>query len=658
MRKDNPGEKDLQRRPWSILSALLGALLLLAATGISALPGFAAQDTPLAMARVDIRDQQELERLAASGVSIYTQFYGTKGKMILLLAAEPTQLAELQRQGYETQVLDANARGAEYYLLHGTAEALQQARRSVKILLQVSQQAVMRASTEQVELVNALGIRSMPLHPYRLAAPAPNVQLAPAIPDAISPDPFVQEMIDQVSPTTLYQYVGDLSGEWATTIDGAPFTLLTRSTGASTYITKATRYIYEHFQAMGLPPSYHTYTISSGEKRNVIAEQPGTTQPERIFLLTAHLDSTSNTPDTLAPGADDNASGSAGVLAAADILRRYPFGCTLRYVLFTGEEQGLRGSQNYASYVYSLGENIAGVLNLDMISYNTTGSAPGIDLNTRAGDTEDLVIANLFNDVIDAYQINLNPEIRQLGTGLSDHASFWAYGYTAILAIEDFSDFDPYYHSTSDRLATLNMDYFTEFTKAAVGTFAHMGCLLEGSLQGDVRDAATGNPIPGAMVEARLDATRSWTASPQPDGSYQMPLLAGNYTVTASAPSHISGTAPANIQNAQATNLDFLLQPCAAVQQVHFTFDPIVPGIGQNITFYALVTGTPPFTYEWDFGDGNHGGGEIVNHAYMARGIYPVTLTISNACSPATADQSVAVDLERYFFPILLRSTP
>ena len=64
----------------------------------------------------------------------------------------------------------------------------------------------------------------------------------------------------------------------------------------------------------------------------------------------------------------------------------------------------------------------------------------------------------------------------------SDNKSFWDEGYPSILAIEDYigGDFTPYYHTVNDRLSTLNMAYFTEFTKAAIGTFAHMaGCLAE-----------------------------------------------------------------------------------------------------------------------------------------------------------------------------------
>ncbi len=54
----------------------------------------------------------------------------------------------------------------------------------------------------------------------------------------------------------------------------------------------------------------------------------------------------------------------------------------------------------------------------------------------------------------------------------SDHASFWQFGYNSILAIEDNSDFNPYYHGPGDTPAHTNLSYFTDFVKASIATFA------------------------------------------------------------------------------------------------------------------------------------------------------------------------------------------
>jgi len=275
-------------------------------------------------------------------------------------------------------------------------------------------------------------------------------------------------MIHQVSSTTAYNYVGNLSGAWSVTVNDNPYTIATRYSYAVTPIKKATRFVYEHFTGLGLNTYYDFYYLYGIELRNVVAEQPGVTDPGCIVLLIAHLDSTSNDPYNQAPGADDNASGSAGVLLAADILHQYQFECTIRYVLFTGEEQGYWGSKAYSDDVYAAGENV------DMLGYNSDPYEV-IELHTRPGNAGDLSIANLFKGVIQTYDLNLTTQILDDGLSFSDHSPFWSKGYSAILCIEDwYGDRTPDYHKTTDRLSTLDSSYLRDYIRAAVGTVAHL----------------------------------------------------------------------------------------------------------------------------------------------------------------------------------------
>jgi hypothetical protein len=198
-----------------------------------------------------------------------------------------------------------------------------------------------------------------------------------------------------------------------------------------------------------------------------------------------------------------------------------------------------------------------------MIAYSRTGSAPGIELHTRYSNETDLEIAGLFDAAVDAYQLNLIPSILRDNLSFSDHYPFWQNGYPGILAIEDWSDHTPFYHTTNDRLSTLNMDFYTEFAKAALATYAHMGCLLQGRLAGTVRDSANGMPVPGAVVTVQAEGDAPWVASTLADGSYQLPLYAGDYTVTISANGY-QETRPVETQilHDTTTTLDFdLLAP-------------------------------------------------------------------------------------------------
>ncbi len=296
---------------------------------------------------------------------------------------------------------------------------------------------------------------------------------------ALTPDPQVQGMLDQVQSSVLYGYVADLSGEQAAIIGGAPFTLSTRSTDAPAFINKATQYGYEQFGSMGLAVSYHSWDYDGSPRRNVVAEQTGT-DPNCLYLLTAHLDDLSPSETTLAPGADDNASGTTGVLVIADILSQYRFSCSLRYVLFTGEEQDLLGSEAYAQDAKARGDPILGVINLDMIAYNSPGSAATIEMDIRSGTrgTKDRLMSNMVVDVIQAYQLSLTPLVYASDDDGSDQYSFWTAGYPAILAIEDWDDHSPDYHEITDTVDTLNMTYFTEYVKAITGTLAHLGKVM------------------------------------------------------------------------------------------------------------------------------------------------------------------------------------
>lgn len=556
MNKRNHLSRFFTVRTTIILLSILVLSILSAASLVSAGPEKA--ESP-ALVRIEINGRSDIEKLAAAGLSIYAQLYTPQGKLYLLASVDALQAHELRRAGYSLRVLDPDSRDASYYLLYGLPTELSQVENYISLLDVEGRQAVARLAPEDVPNVSEAGIMYTPLVLHPLVVP--RAETAPSLPASITPNPLVQNMVDQVDSDKLFYFVGGLSGEWSVLVNDSPYLISTRYTYATVPIKRATRYTYEFFQSIGLPTGYDTYWLGELEKRSVIAEQAGITQPERIFLLIAHLDSTSQAPYDLAPGADDNASSSSGLMAIAEILSQYNFGCTLRYVLFTGEEQGFYGSRDYAANVHSVGDNIEAVLNLDMLGYNTPGTSPTIELHTRPDNQNDLSIANLLAESIAAYEINLNPLILQDGKSFSDHSSFWEYGYPAIMAIEDWSDHTPHYHKSSDQLETLNMLYYTEFVKAAIATFAHMGCLLQAELSGTIVDATSGNPLHGAAVQATLDDGSRWSTNTLADGTYHLTLVPGNYQVWAGAPFYLSQTsAEIAIANDQSVSQDFLLQ--------------------------------------------------------------------------------------------------
>jgi PKD repeat protein len=623
-------------------AAIIGFILMLLLNG--SVQTFAGAQDPEAEAlvRINLSSPVELEHLKNTQLSIYGQFYSESGTHYLIAAAHRELQDILISQGLDLQILDPNTQNATYYLLTAhLAGVFADAGQRVDILNIDGRQAIARATPGEAEQLLGLGIELRQLSPHLIVLPD---EAAPTLPSAITPEVTIQEMIDLVDSATVYNYDGILSGEWSVAIGGSPYTIATRHSGQVTASEKATQFVYEHFQSLGLDVNYHPYNHPwYGERRNVEAEQMGASQAERIFLITAHLDDMPG--GLLAPGADDNASGSTGVLLAADILSNYNFDCTLRYVLFTGEEQGLYGSAAYAQEAFNNNEDIQAVLNLDMIGYNSD-DAPVIELHTRPGNTGDQAIATLFTDVIATYNIDLTAEIISPGTGASDHASFWDYGYPAILAIEDYQDFTPYYHTTGDLLSTLDINYFTNFVKAAVGTIAHMGCLASGKLEGRVSDAQTSTPISAASIEATHTSAQIWYTTSLTDGSYQLNLPAGEYSVTANAdgyvPFNVSGI---SVSGNQTTTLDIPLEVCQPVGEPDFIYTPVPPIAGHTTIFTGTVgiSGTTPINFQWNFGDGQAGSGHVLTHTYTISDVYTLAMTASNCANSVTAEQSVNV---------------
>ncbi|UCE27395.1 MAG: M28 family peptidase [Candidatus Coatesbacteria bacterium] len=209
---------------------------------------------------------------------------------------------------------------------------------------------------------------------------------------------------------------------------------------------------------------------------NVVAEKPGIKNPETVYIICGHLDSTAgspNLPESVAPGADDNASASAAALEAARVMQDFDFINTIRYINFGAEEQGLCGSYDYAYEAYLAGEDIQGVVNIDMVLYAPIG---GETLYVPYNDDSE-ALAKYFQAAAGLYVPDIGVATEYWPDfGGSDHYPFWYYGYPAILGIEIGVWNNPYYHTTQDILANYE-EYFpfgTNAVKTAVATIASL----------------------------------------------------------------------------------------------------------------------------------------------------------------------------------------
>lgn len=527
------------------------------------------------------------------GVEVYARLDGRSGPYLIAGADEKTRAA-LSRGSIEVQLLDADTAGATYFWAAPTrGRAVTHWEEYGRVLLFDGDQYLLRTTPQEANRLAEIGVEIAQLFLVPQVLPT-----APAtIPADVDHDPIIQTIVDQVTSPTVTQYTGSLSGEWPVTIGGEPYTIATRYTYSGVPIQKATQYVGEHLAQLGLSVEYHNW--SSANYPNVIAELPGQTNPEQIVIICAHLDDVP--AGALAPGADDNASGSTGVLLAADILSRYEWDVTLRFALWTGEEQGLYGSAAYALRSFNANEQIIGVLNMDMIAYDSD-SFPIFDLHAKSTLPDSVNLANLFADVVGEYALDLQPDVlinNYLGN-YSDNASFWARGYTAILAIEDNDDFTPHYHTTGDTLSTLNLAYFTEMVKASVATFAHLGGTpWWGTVQGQVTAELPSNPLPGADIHFISDQ-HAYSFTTGDNGRYSAPLPAGVYTLTVTA----AGYEPVILSGIQVNDDATVTQnvtlgdppPLAGVYGFVKDVDTQAPIAQAEITFWQGITATTVIT--------------------------------------------------------------
>ena len=212
-----------------------------------------------------------------------------------------------------------------------------------------------------------------------------------------------------------------------------------------------------------------------GTADNILAVQWGTKTPEEYVICGAHYDSWNADgydPDTIrSPGADDNATGVAGILETARILSRYTFDRTIIYANWCAEECGLVGSAAYAADCAERRMDIVAYFNLDMTGYLEEGSDIHVNLMYTTQDS-------LLGKYVKRFSRTYFPEMRiwqdWLQWGDSDYSSFNRNGYAAIHPFEDTHASSPYIHSRQDILGVSvnNLEQCKRFTELNLGTVA------------------------------------------------------------------------------------------------------------------------------------------------------------------------------------------
>jgi Zn-dependent M28 family amino/carboxypeptidase len=230
----------------------------------------------------------------------------------------------------------------------------------------------------------------------------------------------------------------------------------------------------------------HEFEYSGDTHQNFVLDLPD--QDGRwdrpLILIGAHYDAVPGTP-----GADDNASGVAGLLELAQCFAQSPARYPVRLVAFDLEEFGMVGSERYAADLKQASQKIRLMLSLEMLGYcvqesNSQNYPAGLEkLYPDTGNFIALVgnlpaVPAMMHLKRAMGQYSVPCEWLPAGmrgqmlssTRLSDHSPFWDRGYRAIMVTDTAFMRNPHYHQRSDRLETLDLEFMTGVcTGLAVG---------------------------------------------------------------------------------------------------------------------------------------------------------------------------------------------
>ena len=269
-------------------------------------------------------------------------------------------------------------------------------------------------------------------------------------------DPAVAALVGELSPAS---YQSDLI--WLASLP-------TRHSLSTTF-TQAMDFAADRMVALGYTVSRMPITVGAGHSANLIGDRAGAGSTRGLVIVTAHLDSINiaGGPAAAAPGADDNGSGSAGVLELGRLLSTRSWQHDVRLILFGGEEEGLFGSKQYvAALPPAERSRVRAVLNMDMIATKNT-AMPTVLLEGAPVSSSQMAALATAAATYTGLQVetSLNPFA-------SDHVPFSNAGVPAVLTIEGGDSANGHIHSANDTLNFIDWSLAAEILRMNIAALA------------------------------------------------------------------------------------------------------------------------------------------------------------------------------------------
>lgn len=237
----------------------------------------------------------------------------------------------------------------------------------------------------------------------------------------------------------------------------APYGTLSISDRKSTEnLDIARSFLKEEYEKLGFTVRLETF----GGGKNFVAEKLGKKDARKVLILSSHIDSVKNR------GANDNGTGTIGLLAVAKELAKKDYDFTVRILGFDKEEIGLVGSDAYVAALQDKA-NLIGNINFEMMGVNSRkdGAFHVIDCNK----TNSLFLTESIKTAIANQSLPLT--VVKACTDRSDHASFWRHKLPAVVISENFfgGDADPCYHAKCDVMdERLDYNYMSNILSAVL----------------------------------------------------------------------------------------------------------------------------------------------------------------------------------------------
>lgn len=245
-------------------------------------------------------------------------------------------------------------------------------------------------------------------------------------------------------------------------------TRFNRSSTPNTHVDDMKQKLQAMLADVTIPYEITLIDHSSTKQKSVRVRLTGSERPNEIVVLGGHLDSINMSwgGGNSAPGADDNASGSANLMEALRIAsHKVQPKRTVDFFWYAGEESGLLGSAEIAKQYKSTKADVVGVLQLDMTLYPGSGELV-------IGSMTDFTSAWLRDYLKSMNETYIHARVvdSECGYGCSDHASWYRQGYATLMPFEaKMNDDNPNIHSSKDVInKDSNFNHSVAYTKIAL----------------------------------------------------------------------------------------------------------------------------------------------------------------------------------------------